>query len=150
MTCYLFDTKPFWITWTNDELLSIATISNAHNLWWSNQDPSICLLDRVQNLHTENGKLRKITCNIKSKLVQKLYDENIWHVNTRKPVIFQSFIPLTNFVVAILLKFFCFTLDTQISCTHHLINLGYFFNIFSLLNVCFCCVVCFTQEINTS
>ena len=30
-------------------LLPIGIINNAHNLWWSNQEPSICSLDRVQN-----------------------------------------------------------------------------------------------------
>ena len=47
--------------------------------------------------------------NIKSKLVQKLNDENIWHVNITKRIIFQFFIDLDSFVVAVLVKFYCFT-----------------------------------------
>ena len=45
---------------------------------------------------------------IKGKLAQKLYDENIWLVNITKPFIFQFFLHLTSFVVvAILIKFYC-------------------------------------------
>ena len=36
--------------------------------------------------------------------------ENIWYVNITRPIIFQFFIYLTSFVVAILIKFNCFTI----------------------------------------
>ena len=41
--------------------------------------------------------------NTKGKLVQKLYQENIGHVNITKPVVFQFFIHITSFA-AILVK----------------------------------------------
>ena len=51
------------------------------------------------------GKLRKY----KYKLARKLYDKNKWPVNITNPIIFQFFIHITSFVVAILVKFNCFT-----------------------------------------
>ena len=44
---------------------------------------------------------------IKSKLVQKVHDENVRHVNITKAIMFQYFIHLTMFVIAILVKFYC-------------------------------------------
>ena len=46
--------------------------------------------------------------NIKRKLAQILHDENIWLADITKPNIFQFFMCLTSFVVAILIKFYCF------------------------------------------
>ena len=42
---------------------------------------------------------------IKSKLAQKLYDDNIWHVNMTKSIIFKFFMHLTSFVFVILANF---------------------------------------------
>ena len=39
----------------------LGTINNTHNIWWSNQEPPIYSLDRVQNQLSDDGKLRKIT-----------------------------------------------------------------------------------------
>ena len=50
---YLFITMP-----TN--VPAIGTINNTHNLWWSNQELSICRLNRVQNQLSGNGKFKKI------------------------------------------------------------------------------------------
>ena len=44
-----------------------------------------------------------------SKLAQKQNYYNIWLVNITKPIIFQFFMHLTSFVVAILVKLHCFT-----------------------------------------
>ena len=84
--------------------LLIGTINSTHSLWWSNQEPSIsprrgC---RTSFQTMENwGKSE-----YESKLVQKLYDENIWHVNITN----QSYITiLLGFFVVILVKFYCFT-----------------------------------------
>ena len=43
---------------------------------------------------------------MKSILAQKLYGGNIWHITKR--IIFGFFIQLTSFIVAILVKFYCF------------------------------------------
>ena len=40
---------------------SIETIKNTHNLWWTNKEPSICPLDKVQTQLSKNWKWRKIT-----------------------------------------------------------------------------------------
>ena len=47
--------------------------------------------------------------NIKNKLAQKLYDENIWHRSITKVIKFQFFIYITGFIVVIFDKFCCFT-----------------------------------------
>ena len=39
----------------------IGIINNTYNLWWSNQELSICPLERVQNRLSDYRKLRKIT-----------------------------------------------------------------------------------------
>ena len=51
----------------------------------------------------------KVDHNVKSKLAQRLYHENIWHVNIAKPIIFQFFIHIASFIVALLEKFYYFT-----------------------------------------
>ena len=43
---------PFW---------SIEIIKNTHNLWWTNKEPSICPLDRVQTQLSKYWKWRQIT-----------------------------------------------------------------------------------------
>ena len=43
---------------------------------------------------------------MKVKLAQKLYDENLWHMDITISIIFQSFMHLTSFVFAILVKFY--------------------------------------------
>ena len=80
------------------------TINNTQNLWWLNQEPSTCPLGRVQNQFSDNGKLRK-NHNIKSKLAQKLYDENMTCEYNKTNQI--SVLHTLNFVVAILVKFSC-------------------------------------------
>ena len=40
---------------------TIGTINDALYIWWSNEEPSVCSLDWVQNQLSGNGKLRKIT-----------------------------------------------------------------------------------------
>ena len=61
--------------------------------WWSNlgQEPSICPQDRGQNQVSDNEKIKE-NPNNKSKLTQKLFDENIWYANITKPIIFEFFI----------------------------------------------------------
>ena len=46
--------------------------------------------------------------NIKSKLTQKLYTENVWHVNITKPNIFPIATNVTCVVVFISVKLYCF------------------------------------------
>ena len=54
-------------------------------------------------------------CNIKenhhfrSKMVQQLYGEDIWHLNIFKPSVIQFLVHLTSFLISILVKFYCFT-----------------------------------------
>ena len=93
--------------WFHSKVI-VGTINNTHNLWWLNQEPSICPLDRVQSPPSDNVDLRK-NHNAKFRLVQKLYGENIHHVNITKPIKIQFFIHLTSFVAAILVKSYCFT-----------------------------------------
>ena len=57
----------------------IRTINNAYYIWWSNWEPSICSLGRVQ-IHPT-----KMEYYGKSPLVQKLYGKHIWHLNIWKP-----------------------------------------------------------------
>ena len=47
--------------------------------------------------------------NLKSKLTQKLYDDNTWHVTVLKPIIFPFLLYLTSFVIAILVNLCCST-----------------------------------------
>ena len=82
----------------------IGITNNTHNLWRSNHEPFICSLRRVQN---DNGKLKK-NRHTKSKLAQKLYEENIWLVIRTKLIIYQFFMHLTIVVVAISMKLYCF------------------------------------------
>ena len=85
----------------------IRTINNAQNILWSNQDPYVCTSDRVQNQFKtiENEEKSQFW----NKSAQKLYDENIWHVNMAKTIIFRFSIALTSFIVTTLVKFYCFT-----------------------------------------
>ena len=78
-------------------LTSILTVSGGQ-IWNHQFVPYLEIL--VQNQLSDKGN-----CNIKSKLTQKLYDENIWLVNITKPIIFQFF----THIALLLLKFYCFT-----------------------------------------
>ena len=58
--------------WKNNQVCEIWTINNVHYLRWSNYEPPICVLGRVQNLPANNTMLRQITI-LKSELARKLY-----------------------------------------------------------------------------
>ena len=52
-----------------------------YNLWWSNQELSICPLNRVQNQLSAFRQWKiKENHDIKSKFAQKLYSERMWYV----------------------------------------------------------------------
>ena len=91
-----------WTKW-----LTIGTINNTHNLWWSNHEPLICLLNsRVQNQLSDNRKLRKIT------IWKLIGPETIWWKHMKCEYNENNHILVLhtlNFVVAISVKFFCFT-----------------------------------------
>ena len=86
-----------WMIWNMRE---IGAINNTPNLWWINQGQSVFPLDMVHNQLSGNH-------NIKSKLAQKHYGGNIWHMKLTK-LKFQFFVHLTSFVVALSLKLYCF------------------------------------------
>ena len=71
------------ITWIN-AAFSIGTINNSHNLCQANQEPSKCPWQASKPAFRQ-WKIKE-NHNIKSKLFQKLYDENIWHVNITKSI----------------------------------------------------------------
>ena len=47
--------------------------------------------------------------NLKSESAQKLYYENVWHINITKPIASLFFMPFTLFLVPIVAKFYCFS-----------------------------------------
>ena len=62
--------KSLLVKWLHDFLwcicglpkcTSIETINKTHSLWWSNQEPLFCPLDRIPNHVSDNGKFNKTT-----------------------------------------------------------------------------------------
>ena len=73
--------------------MTIRTINNAHYTWWSlNQEPPICpLLGQSTKPAYKQCKIKE-NHNLKSKWAQKLYDENMCHVNITKRIVIPFFI----------------------------------------------------------
>ena len=55
---------------------AIVRFVYTHNIWWSDQEPSICTLLRLQTSKTRPWKIEG-NHNILKLFAQKLYDENI-------------------------------------------------------------------------
>ena len=91
-------------------VVPIWAMNNVHYYFlYSNQEPSICPRERIQNQSPNNAKLKKIPKS-KTKLVQNLDDENTWHVDITKLSVIPFLVQFTYYVVSILATFSCLTL----------------------------------------
>ena len=74
-------------------------------IWWSNWEPSICSLGRVQTHPTNNAIFGKITI----WKVNWPRNDIINHLNISKQSVIQLFVHSRSFFILILVKFYCFT-----------------------------------------
>ena len=90
--------------WVISNVMAIGATNNTHNFWWINQGQPVCPLDMVHNQLSDNGKLRKLQYK-KWISPETLWWKHMWHMNITKPI-FQFFVQLTSFVVALSLKLY--------------------------------------------
>ena len=87
---------------------STGTITNTHNLWWTNKEPSNFSPGQGTKSDFKEWKIKE-SHNMKSKLALEPYNEKIGLVDITKPIIFRFFIYLSSVVVVILVKFYYLT-----------------------------------------